>query len=145
MEGEGILDVSNNMDIFSLHFVFRSLIEKSLDEFCAMWDSHKLRTEGLSPIQLFTLGIEELKRRSLVDGKSYTELQQFDVDMQLVNTIQNHYIRGVRGVKVPDIVCPSEDTLAELRNHFPITKITFENSVETYLSFRYVLNAMSNV
>ncbi|XP_045029468.1 uncharacterized protein LOC116926095 [Daphnia magna] len=145
MEGEGILDVSNNMHIFSLHFVFRSLIEKSLDEFCAMWDSHKLRTEGLSPIQLFTLGIEELKRRSLVDGKSYTELQQFDADMQLVNTIQNHCIRGVRGVKVPDIVCPSEDTLAELRNHFPITKITFENSVETYLSFRYVLNAMSNV
>jgi hypothetical protein len=121
------------MDMFALHFVFRQLIQKSLDEFSAMWDSHKLRTEALTPIQLFTLGIEELKRRSLVNGKDYTELQQFHVDTELVSIIQNHCIKGVRGVQVPRVISPPKDTLAELRQLYPITDITFNNSVEMYL------------
>jgi hypothetical protein len=107
-----------------------------------MWDSHKLRTEALTPIQLFTLGIEELKRRSLVNGKDYTELQQFHVDTELVSIIQNHCIKGVRGVQVPRVISPPEDTLAELRQLYPITDITFNNSVEMYLSVRYVLKTI---
>ena len=116
--------------------MFRQLIQKSLDEFSAMWDSHKLRTEALTPIQLFTLGIEELKRRSLVNGKDYTELQQFHVDTELVSIIQNHCIKGVRGVQVPRVISPPEDTFAELRQLYPIADITFNNSVEMYLSVR---------
>ena len=142
IEKKRILDICNVKDMFALHFVFRHLIQKSLDEFSAMWDSHKLRTEALTPIQLFTLGIEELKRRSLVNGKDYTELQQFHVDTELVSIIQNHCIKGVRGVQVPRVISPPEDTLAELRQLYPITDITFNNSVEMYLSVRYVLKTI---
>jgi hypothetical protein len=95
-----------------------------------MWDSHKLRIEGFSPIQLFSLGIEELKRLSFMNEKNYTELQHFHIDPELVNTLQNDCIKGVRGVKVPSIVSPSHDTVAQLRDHYPTTDITFENSVE---------------
>jgi hypothetical protein len=113
IEKKRILDICNVKDMFALHFVFRHLIQKSLDEFSDMWDSHKLRTEALTPLQLFTLGIEELKRRSLVNGKDYTELQQFHVDTELVSIIQNHCIKGVRGVQVPRVISPPEDTLCQ--------------------------------
>ena len=144
MEEKRILDICNVKDMFALHFVFRHLIQKSLDEFSDMWDSHKLRTEALTPLQLFTLGIEELKRRSLVNGKDYTELQQFHVFTELVSIIQNHCIKGVRGVQVPRVMSPPEDTFAELRQLYPIADITFNNSVEMYLSVRYVFKTINS-
>lgn len=94
-----------------------------------MWDSHKLRTKGFSPIQLFSLRIEELKRQSLINEKNYTEVQHFHIDPELVNTIQNDCIKGVRGVKVPGIASPSHDTVAQLRDNYPTIDLPFENSV----------------
>jgi hypothetical protein len=63
-----------------------------------------------------------------MNEKNYTEMQHFHIDPELVNTLQNDCIKGVRGVKVPSIVSPSHDTVAQLRD--PTTDITFENSVE---------------
>jgi hypothetical protein len=42
-----------------------------------MWDSHKLRIEGFSPIQLFSLGIEELKRLSYHERKELYRVAAF--------------------------------------------------------------------
>ena len=80
-----------------------------------------------------------------MNGKNYTELQNVHIDPELVSTIQNDCIKGVCGVKVPGIVSPSHDIVVQLRDHYRTTDITFENSVEIYLSVRHVLNAINNV
>jgi len=58
LEAEGILDLSNEVDIFSLQVVFLPRINKSLAEFQGGWNNHPLSTEGnMSPIQLTVLGL----------------------------------------------------------------------------------------
>nr|CAH0108038.1 unnamed protein product [Daphnia galeata] len=76
LEDRGYLDPSSEIDLFCLHYVFRPLLEKATADFVNMWDCHRLRTEGLSPNQLFTLGIEDLRRRSKKERKNFTELEQ---------------------------------------------------------------------
>ena len=44
---EGHLDVLNEVDMFCLHTVHFSRINKSLSEFAASWNNHAILTEGI--------------------------------------------------------------------------------------------------
>ena len=66
LEHEGILDPLNERDIYALHYVYKPRIERSLDEFCAGWNNHGIRTEHCStPNQLFTSRALQLQRSGL--------------------------------------------------------------------------------
>ena len=55
LERYGLLDSSNNVHLFALHFVYKERINRSLQEFIAHWNHHSLSTENnLSPLQLWS-------------------------------------------------------------------------------------------
>lgn len=58
MEDDGLLDVSNTLHIFLVHFVFLPRLRRDLQTFTAGWNQHPLRTEGnMTPQQLWDLGL----------------------------------------------------------------------------------------
>ena len=60
METTGQLDISNDVHLWALHFVFMPRIQRALEQFCSAWNNHRLRTEsGKSPRQLYIRGIIE--------------------------------------------------------------------------------------
>jgi len=58
MECNGMLDVDNELHLFSLQYVFISRINHSLCSFRDGWNNHPLSSEGhLTPIQLWISGL----------------------------------------------------------------------------------------
>ena len=53
-----ILDTTNEVHLFALHFVYVPLMNEALDELCNSWNCHSLSTEGnLTPRQLWIQGM----------------------------------------------------------------------------------------
>lgn len=60
LEAEDVLDPLNEIDLFSLHFVFIPRVNKHLADFQGSWNHHPLSTEGnMSPLQLFVEGLSQ--------------------------------------------------------------------------------------
>eukprot|EP00794_Sanderia_malayensis_P021084 gene21084-23141_t len=58
MESIGILDSTNEMHLYALHFVFMPRIVRSLEEFHSQWNFHGIRTAcSSSPLALWRSGI----------------------------------------------------------------------------------------
>ena len=58
LEHDGSLNPLNETDMFCLHYVFESRINRAINEFAVAWNNHKLSTEGnRSPNQLFMTGM----------------------------------------------------------------------------------------
>ena len=58
MEMNGILDSTSELDIFALHYVYTTRIERSIMEFVQQWNFHGLRTMGgRSPLAIWNEGI----------------------------------------------------------------------------------------
>ena len=58
LEASGILDINNPIHMFALHFTYRPIIQRSLDDFTRAFNRHPISTEGgKSPIQLWTKGV----------------------------------------------------------------------------------------
>ena len=58
MENEGLLDLSNDMDVFCLHYVFLPRLNRALEEFRLGWNHHGVSTEGnQSPYQIWIAGV----------------------------------------------------------------------------------------
>ena len=58
MEANGLLDPTDEFDLFALHYTFLPRINKSCHEFMIQWNHHPLSTENnRSPLQLWTEGI----------------------------------------------------------------------------------------
>ena len=61
LEDIGILDVQDEIDLLSLHYVFLPVIQRQLDIFKLAWSCHSLRTErGRTPQQLWILGLQAI-------------------------------------------------------------------------------------
>ena len=57
LEDTNILDIDNEIHLFSLHYVFLPRLNQSLHEFIHMWNNHPLGTErNMSPAQLWMTG-----------------------------------------------------------------------------------------
>lgn len=55
------LNAADEVDIYSLHYVFIPIIQKQLDVFRQAWACHPLRTErNRSPQQLWILGLQAM-------------------------------------------------------------------------------------
>ena len=57
MEECGLLSPVNETDLLCLHYVFIPRINHQISQFAECWNNHTLRTEGLSPVQLWTRGM----------------------------------------------------------------------------------------
>ncbi|XP_076864079.1 uncharacterized protein LOC143516417 [Brachyhypopomus gauderio] len=57
LEEDGLLDLSDSLHMFCVHYVFLARLEHDLHIFTEGWDNHPLQSEGgLSPNQLWVLG-----------------------------------------------------------------------------------------
>ena len=50
MENENLLDPDNVTDLFCLHYVFRPLIQQSLDRLREAWSRHRSRQKEGGPL-----------------------------------------------------------------------------------------------
>ena len=78
LESEQLLDPLNELELWYLHQVYKSRINRSLEEFRQQMNNHSIRTEGnMSPNQLFVHGVlaSEQRTRSIledvIDPSSY--------------------------------------------------------------------------
>ncbi len=89
LEDEGLLDPSDEIDLFCLHFVFLPRINQLLESFRAAYRRHKLRTEhSRSPMQLWISGIMTTSDvtacvlQYIASIQSFTKLVQFWLHLQ---------------------------------------------------------------
>ena len=80
LEENGYLDLSNNIHMFCLHYIFEPRINAHLQHFVESWNNHPIRTAGnRTPSQLWICGLAQLARSSDLAGM---ELQQELIQVQ---------------------------------------------------------------
>eukprot|EP00063_Salmo_salar_P084299 XP_014059134.1 PREDICTED: uncharacterized protein LOC106607074 isoform X2 [Salmo salar] len=63
---EQIIDINNEVHLWTLHFVFLPRVNRDLAVFASQWNHHGLRTEQRqSPLQLFVSGSLAMQRANL--------------------------------------------------------------------------------
>ena len=62
MESSGILDPTNEVDLFCLHYIYTAQINRSIAQFKESWNSHHLSSEG----NIFFEGIQAVDRPAAV-------------------------------------------------------------------------------
>lgn len=57
LEEDGLLDISDDIHLFGVHYIFVPQLRADLHTFTEGWNNHCLRTEeGLTPEQLWCMG-----------------------------------------------------------------------------------------
>lgn len=65
LEESGYLDMSDNVQMFCLHYVFKPRINAHLQNFTRSWNNHPIRTAGnRTPNQLWISGLMQVARSS---------------------------------------------------------------------------------
>ncbi len=81
METEGALDPLNEVDMFSLHYVFLPRISRCLSDFQESWNNHSLSSEGnMTPYQLFAEGIKSATELNILTSTSVECVQSGEQD-----------------------------------------------------------------
>ena len=76
LEDEGILDILNEVDMFSLHFVFLNRINNALKSFTESWNNHSLSSmQSWTPNQLFILGAMDQNTVPVIPTTSHSRDQ----------------------------------------------------------------------
>ncbi|XP_063042090.1 uncharacterized protein zgc:174680 isoform X1 [Engraulis encrasicolus] len=92
LEEEGLLDLSDHIDLFCVHFALLPRLKTDLKAFVNSWNNHPLRTEhNLSPNQLWHIGM--------------LQLSVAEPDVQPPDNIPDNEAPE-DGVVVPEIACP---------------------------------------
>ena len=138
LEHQGLLDPSNDTDLFSLHYVYVPRINQLLQEFVSAHNHHSISTESnLTPLQLFN------NNQHLLSLHSVTPQQQ---DSRATNLP-----RRPRLVEVPPICNPLSDEFyqnlsREIDPLMNTSRIDLYNRVIEYVGnclFRYVTITMT--
>lgn len=83
LEEEGQLDLSDEVDLFCVHYAILPQLKPDLKAFVGSWNNHPLRTEGnLSPNQLWHIG---MLQASVAEPDIQVLLNLFDEKVDLVN------------------------------------------------------------
>ena len=120
MEYHDLLEPTNEIHLFALHFIYLKRINFALQQFAEGWNSHGIRTErGLSPNQLFTAGVLRLRRSNLTAFDSFNMVDDnygIDGDDSVVDDI-NEVEDNNEGVSIPhSTVQLSDEQLRELQS-----------------------------
>ena len=69
LEDVQLLDVDDPRDMYALHFVFISVIQRHLDLFRSGWAQHSIRTErSKTPTQLWIAGLHQTQDEEVITG-----------------------------------------------------------------------------
>ena len=113
MEYNDLLDPANEKHLFALHYVFLPRINKATEDFKNAWNHHGVRTErGMTPNQLFTMGMLQLKKSGL------TAMNFFDIIDDNYGVEEDGLVpeEDDEGVEVPrNTLQLSEQQLSELQ------------------------------
>lgn len=111
LERDGILDPLNEVDLFSLHFVFLPRLKQSLHDFQSSWNLHCLSTEGnMSPYQLFVEGL----RATFTD-----ETLTLAIDQSQTNTNLEADLPVPNRVELPsNKFLPCDSLMSQLQSSF---------------------------
>ncbi|XP_062517564.1 uncharacterized protein LOC134192821 [Corticium candelabrum] len=84
LESIGMLDPSNELDLFCLHFVYISRINSHLTSWQKAWIKHPMRSEhNLTPEQLWTMGLQRIATSNNHIASEVFEVRYFqDGDQQ---------------------------------------------------------------
>lgn len=140
MEDNDQLCVDNEIDLFSLHFVFLPRINVQLQHFASAWNHHPVRTEnGFSPIQLWRRGLLSASpdfQCELFDGMTVANdygvesnnLHRSNVDYELIN--------------IPEInVNLNQEQVQEIEQNFNPLRPSELNGVDVYTEVKnYIEN-----
>ena len=106
LEEEGLLDPMNDIDLFCVHFAILPKINQCLREFIESWNHHSLSTEGgLTPEQLFTLGLLQQSRAARASSEDDSDDNDFNSIDLGVFSMEDTSIVDVPST--PDSVCSS--------------------------------------
>uniref|UniRef100_A0A9J7YE88 Integrase catalytic domain-containing protein n=1 Tax=Cyprinus carpio carpio TaxID=630221 RepID=A0A9J7YE88_CYPCA len=135
LEEDGLLDISDEVHLFGVHYIFVPRLRADLDTFTGGWNNHPLRTEGgLSPEQLWYMG----HHQDLDEGESLEELQ--DPGIEWESAMLQGDTNGT--VVVPEIVCPLDDeALEELQRTLDPMEHSQSHGRDLYTRY---LNIVSN-
>lgn len=110
MEANGLLNPSDECDLFCLHYVFLPRINSNLDRFKLAWNNHKLSSmKCKTPNQLYILGMLNLF------GSDYRAVNEFFEGGTVDNTF---------GVDLPDDAVETTDT----DNNVVVPEVTYQIS-----------------
>lgn len=78
LEEHELLNISDELQLYSLHYVYLPRINKALDEFRSTWNHHRMRTtHNKSPQQLFTAGLLLLQHSQLTAMDYFESIDDF--------------------------------------------------------------------
>jgi hypothetical protein len=81
LEKEGLLERSDDFDVFCLHFCVGKMLSTTVEMFMEGWNHHAIRTEqNRTPMQLFYVGLMEL---ALDEDVLHPELIQVNLFLHL--------------------------------------------------------------
>lgn len=102
LEEDGLLDISDVVHLFGVHYIFVPRLRADLDTFTEGWNNHPLRTEGgLTPEQLWCMG----HLQDLDEGEKLEDLQDAGIDWESAMLQED----SNSTVMVPEIACPLDD------------------------------------
>lgn len=83
MEEELLLNIDNELHLFSLHYVYLTRINNALHQFKVAWNNHSLSTErNMSPIQLWISGLS--RASSVVDVRSEVSFLSENINNNII-------------------------------------------------------------
>ncbi|XP_026135190.1 uncharacterized protein LOC113113261 [Carassius auratus] len=128
LEEDGLLDISNTVHLFCVHYVFLPRLRAALHVFAAGWNNHPLRTEGNhTPQQLWHMG----QLNTPEEEENLEELQNQDLHWEdALMTPET----SVSGVQVPEFEVPlADEDLAALQSVIDPLTDSDSNGCDLYI------------
>ncbi|XP_016106205.1 uncharacterized protein [Sinocyclocheilus grahami] len=121
LEEDGLLDISNTLHIFLVHFVFLPRLCKDLQAFAEGWNHHPLRTEGnMTPHLLWEMGLMQ------------NSIKDLDIDWE--SAIFHEESSTEFGVVVPELLPPlNEQEIRSLQAAVDHTVTSHSNGRDIYI------------
>ena len=142
LEDCGLLNSTDDRDLFAIHYVFLPRINRQLQQFTEAWNHHPMRTQhNQSPLCVWSEGIEEAVTNPsvsdhdlIVDG-----INTYGIDY--AGPPLNPFDRG--NIEVPDTVIDLPDNVINLlQTHVPLLHPSDCYGVDQYLFIRYIIHAL---
>ena len=120
LKENGLLDISNAIQLFCLHYIFVPRINRHLELFQQGYDNHSIRTESnMTPVQLWVLGLSSSHSTYIMDNLELTSVNAYGIDFDgpLPSAGYSRDTWRDNAVEVPEIPCPlSEVQLQQLHS-----------------------------
>ena len=133
MESSGLLIPTNETDLLCLHYVYLPRINLQLEHFSQSWNNHTLRTEGLTPLELWTRGM-------CLALPSVTNQPADDFGLDFGQPL-NPFDQG--SVEVPELIVHLTSVQEQLlQRQYPSLAPSDYNGLDIYISIRNVVDQM---